>query len=119
MASPAADPVAQVQPQQQPQQQSHVDIGANVNGLATDEATPSDSGGPTAKRKREATDEGSERSENNHDAKPIINGDHPVRDEKTLIRNYFTVLKRFVNSRLSATVTLSFCVSFFSCDCLL
>lgn len=45
---------------------------------------------PTAKRKRETSDDAIDDT----DAKPVINGDQPLRDEKSLIHHYFDVLQR-------------------------
>lgn len=71
---------------------SPADADAPVNGPVA-EASPSESqSGPTTKRKRESTDDDLSMGD---DAKPIINGDQPLRDEKTLIRNYFDVLQRY------------------------
>lgn len=53
-----------------------------------------------AKRKRETSDDGSaELNDDNdadHESKPkVVNGDQPVRNEATLIRNYFDVIQRY------------------------
>ncbi|KAI3401138.1 hypothetical protein diail_284 [Diaporthe ilicicola] len=99
---PAADP----EPESQSQPQSD----------------PSHAADPSAKRKREASDDGSAELsingngngssqdrdyDNDHadhaadhqdgeakEAKPTVNGDHPPRDESSLIRDYFRVLQR-------------------------
>ncbi|KAL1873896.1 hypothetical protein Daus18300_003768 [Diaporthe australafricana] len=103
-----------------------------LNGLADPsppsqsqpQSDPSQAADPTAKRKREASDDGSAElsingngngngstHDHGHDqdhadhaadhedgeakeAKPTVNGDHPPRDESSLIRDYFRVLQR-------------------------
>ncbi|KAJ0117245.1 hypothetical protein J7T55_003655 [Diaporthe amygdali] len=97
-----------------------------LNGLADPDpqsqpqSDPSQSADPSAKRKREASDDGSAEltsingnaNADTHDnddhadqasdhedddakqAKPIVNGERPLRDESTLIRDYFSVLQR-------------------------
>lgn len=49
----------------------------------------------TTKRKRHDSDEGTPELNGADGAKPTINGHHPIRDEKTLIHNYFDVLQRY------------------------
>lgn len=88
-----------------------------------DHSQPAD---PSAKRKREATDDGSAEPSTNgngngsthdHDpdpdpdhasdrgdddakeAKPVVNGDQVLRDESSLIRDYFNVLQRYAHAR--------------------
>lgn len=54
-----------------------------------------------AKRKRESSDDGSAELNDDaadHEAKPVVNGDHPVRNEATLIRNYFDVIQRYATA---------------------
>lgn len=83
---------------------SPADADAPVNGPVA-EASPSESqSGPTTKRKREPTDDGLSMDD---DAKPIINGGQPLRDEKTLIRNYFDVLQRYGQLSPSAAAAVS------------
>lgn len=77
-ASPISPSPSQSQSQSQPQPQPH---------LQTD---PSSIPELTAKRKRETSDVALDDTS----VKPIINGDQPLRDEKTLIRHYFDALQR-------------------------
>lgn len=104
VAVPQLNGLADPEPQSQPQSDH-------------DHDQPAD---PSAKRKREPTDDGSaEPSINGNgngstthdhdhadhasdhgdddakDAKPIVNGDQPLRDESSLIRDYFSVLQRY------------------------
>lgn len=104
VAVPQLNGLADPEPQSQPQSDH-------------DHDQPAD---PSAKRKREPTDDGSAEpsingngngsSTHDHDhadhasdhgdddakdAKPIVNGDQPLRDESSLIRDYFSVLQRY------------------------
>ncbi|KUI61701.1 hypothetical protein VP1G_08857 [Cytospora mali] len=92
---------------------SLVDAVPQVNGLAEPSPTSppspqsqsqaqsesSQSANAPAKRKRESSDDGSaelnDAAADDDEAKPVINGDQPVRDEATLIRNYFEVIQRY------------------------
>lgn len=81
---------------------SPADAIAQVNGLADPPSPPSQSqsdpsqpAGPTAKRKRESSDDGSQDLDQPDEVKPAINDGQLLRDEKTLIRHYYDVLRRY------------------------
>lgn len=119
VAVPQLNGLADPSPQSQPQSDR-------------DHSQPAD---PSAKRKREATDDGSAEpsingngngnggsSTHGHDhdradhasdpgdddakeAKPIVNGDQPLRDESSLVRDYFSVLQRYAPARSRHHIT--------------
>lgn len=117
VAVPQLNGLADPSPQSQPQSDQ-------------DHSQPAD---PSAKRKREATDDGSAEpsingngngnsSTHGHDhdradhasdpgddddkeAKPIVNGDQPLRDESSLVRDYFSVLQRYAPARSRHHIT--------------
>lgn len=117
VAVPQLNGLADPSPQSQPQSDH-------------DHSQPAD---PSAKRKREATDDGSAEpsingngngSTHGHDhdhdradhasdpgdddakeAKPIVNGDQPLRDESSLVRDYFSVLQRYAPARSRHHIT--------------
>lgn len=68
-----------------------------VNGLSASPHPGSpQSINSSTKRKRDVSDDGSAAEENVTDeAKPAVNGNHLHRDQKTLIRNYLEVVKRY------------------------
>lgn len=51
--------------------------------------------GPSTKRKREDSDDGFEPTQDANQPNLLFSDDQPVRDEKSLIRNYFQVLQRY------------------------
>lgn len=85
-----ADPSSQSPPSPQPQSQQ-----------PQSDSSQSAANAPAIKRKRETSDDGSadlDDGDANHEAKPVANGDNPVRDEATLIRNYFEVIQRYATA---------------------
>lgn len=116
VAVPQLNGLADPEPQSQPQ---------------SDHSQPAD---PSAKRKRETSDDGSAEPsingngnantthdpDHDHDnavhasdhddddakeSKPIVNGDQPLRDESSLIRDYFRVLQRYATARFRHHIT--------------
>lgn len=97
---------------------SPADAVAQANGLVDpslaaaaqppSDPDPSQIAGPTAKRKRETTDDGFHQDlDIPSDAKPITNGDHTYRDEKSLIRDYYHVLQRYATAKYHLRLTCS------------
>ncbi|KAF3763082.1 hypothetical protein M406DRAFT_346995 [Cryphonectria parasitica EP155] len=83
---------------------SPAEAAVQVNGHAAAAAagpgpsSPSESqldGPTTTKRKREASDDGSTKLDDANGVTPVVNDDQLLRDERTLIRDYFDVLQRY------------------------